>query len=158
MRAPQSMFSFKANLIPFLPTVQSNRASMGAKMITQAVPLDQREAPLVQVLRSGQETYEDLMGGFLSPVLGKDPATEKTRDGVIEKITKDYITIKTSDGKLLKRGLYNNFPLNQDGYLDSSPLVEVGDKVKSYTPLAQNNYSEGKTLSLGKNLNVAYMS
>ncbi len=158
MRAPQSMFSFKANLIPFLPTVQSNRASMGAKMITQAVPLDEREAPLVQVTRSGNDTYEDLLGGFLSPVLGKDPATNKNRSGVVQKVDKNYITIKTDDGKLIKRGLYHNFPLNQDGYLNSAPLVKEGDKVKSNTPLAENNYSKGETLSLGKNLNVAYMS
>ena len=158
MRAPQSMFSFKANLIPFLPTVQSNRASMGAKMITQAVPLDQREEPLVQVIRSGNETYEDLLGGFLSPVLGKDPATGKTRTGVVTSVDKNYITIKTTDGKSIKRGLYHNFPLNQDGYLDSEPLVQVGDKVNSSTPLADNNYSTGETLAIGKNLNVAYMS
>jgi DNA-directed RNA polymerase subunit beta len=152
MREPQSMFSFKANLVPFLPTVQSNRASMGAKMMTQAVPLDQKEKPLVQVLRSGSTTYEDVIGSYLNPVL---PEGKK---GTIESITKDYITIKLDSGKKVKTGLYNNFPLNQDGYLQSSPLVKVGDKVNSKTLLAENNYSVGPTLSLGKNLNVAYMS
>lgn len=152
MREPQSMFSFKANLVPFLPTVQSNRASMGAKMMTQAVSLDQKEKPLVQVLRSGDTTYEDVIGSYLNPVL---PEGKK---GTVESITKDYITIKLNDGKKLKTGLYNNFPLNQDGYLQSTPLVKVGDKVSDKTLLAENNYSDGKTLALGKNLNVAYMS
>ena len=158
MRAPQSMFSYKANLIPFLPTVQSNRASMGGKMITQAAPLDNKEAPLVQVIRSGNQTYEDLMGGYLNPTLGVDPKTGKQRSGVVQKVSKDYITIKLKGGKTIKRGLYNNFPLNQDGFLDSIPLVKEGDKITSKTMLAENNYSDGTTLALGKNLNVAYMS
>lgn len=153
MRSPQSMFSFKANLIPFLSTVQANRASMGAKMMTQAVPLNNKEVPLVQTVRSGKFTYEDLIGSYLNPVLGGD-----NLKGVVTKITPDYITVKTSEGKSIKKGLYNNFPLNQDGFLHSIPLVKVGDKITSKTLLAENNYSTGPTLSLGKNLNVAYMS
>ena len=43
MKDTQSMFSFKANLVPFLPTVQSNRASMAGKMMTQATPFDVKE-------------------------------------------------------------------------------------------------------------------
>ena len=152
MREPQSMFSFKANLVPFLPTVQSNRASMGAKMMTQAVSLDEKEKPLVQVLRSGNTTYEDVIGSYLNPVLPTGA------QGTVENITKDFITIKLKDGKKIKTGLYNNFPLNQDGYLQSKPLVKVGDKVTDKTLLAENNYSDGKTLALGKNLNVAYMA
>ena len=152
MREPQSMFSFKANLVPFLPTVQSNRASMGAKMMTQAVALDQKEKPLVQVLRSGNTTYEDVIGSYLNPVI---PEGE---EGEVKSVTKDYITIKLKGGKNIKAGLYNNFPLNQDGYLQSTPLVKVGDKVSDKTLLAENNYSVGPTLALGKNLNVAYMS
>ena len=38
------------------------------------------------------------------------------------------------------------------------PFIKVGDKVNSSTLLAENNYSVGPTLALGKNLNVAYMS
>ena len=62
------------------------------------------------------------------------------------------------NGERLKAGLYNNFPLNQDGFLQSKPLVKPGDKVTSNTLLAENNYSVGSTLALGKNLKVAYMA
>ncbi|MBT7928568.1 hypothetical protein HN682_01435, partial [Candidatus Peregrinibacteria bacterium] len=67
------------------------------------------------------------------------------------------INITLENGKKIKKGLYNNFPLNQDGFLHSKATVKVGDKVKWDTPLAENNYSSGRTLSLGKNLTVAYM-
>tara|TARA_Y100000310_G_C20680679_1_gene815762 strand:+ start:2107 stop:2271 length:165 start_codon:yes stop_codon:yes gene_type:complete len=53
--------------------------------------------------------------------------------------------------------LYNNFPLNQDGFLHSTPIVKAGDKVVHDTPLTETNYSVNNTLALGKNLAVAYM-
>jgi len=162
IRSPKSMFSFASNMVPFMQTVQGNRASTAGRMIGQALGLDNKEAPLVQTLRdsgagTGKETYEKLIGNFLNPILGKD-SKGKTQKGIVEKITKDYIYIKTSDGRQVKRGLYNNFPLNQDGFLHSNPLVKVGDSIKSDTILADNNYADKDTLALGKNLSVAYMA
>jgi len=50
-----------------------------------------------------------------------------------------------------------NLPLNQDGFLHSSPIVTRGDKVTTYTPLTESNYADKGTLAIGKNLTVAYM-
>tara|TARA_Y100000592_G_scaffold27891_1_gene44402 strand:+ start:18054 stop:24128 length:6075 start_codon:yes stop_codon:yes gene_type:complete len=162
IRSPKSMFSFASNMVPFMQNVQGNRASTAGRMIGQALALDDKEAPLVLTQReatatSNAPTYEQLIGNYLNPILGKD-ADGKSRKGTVEKITKDYIHIKTSDGKKIKRGLYNNFPLNQDGFLDSTPLVKVGDKVDSKTVLAENNYSVKDKLAIGKNLSVGYMA
>ncbi|MBC8409903.1 MAG: hypothetical protein H8E12_14445 [Rhodobacteraceae bacterium] len=148
----QGIFSYASNLVPFMQNTQGNRTSMGGRMMQQAVALSIKEAPLVQVATSPEKkmTFETAVGSYLNPVLG-------VGKGVVTKITSDYITIKTDKGDTVKKGLYNNFPLNQDGFLQSTPLVKVGDNVNSNTKLADNNYSAEGTLALGKNLTVAYM-
>jgi DNA-directed RNA polymerase subunit beta' len=156
-----SMFSIPTNLVPFIENTQGNRASMGGRMIQQALPLIDREAPLVQTKMGEDSTFEEFAGGFLDPILGED--TDKDGKvikptGVVTKVTEDYVFIKQdTDGKIVKRGLYKDFPLNQEGYLNSTPLVEEGDKVKWNTPLADNNYNDSGTLAIGKNLTVAFM-
>jgi len=151
LRSPRTMFSFPSNLVPFLPNTQANRAGTGARMIGQAMGLDDREPPLVRTYRDSKSTYEDLLGGYLNPKL------EEGETGTVEKVEGDYIDIKLSNGKSRRLGIYNNFPLNQDGFLNSTVLVKPGDKVDSTTALTESNYSKGNTLSIGKNLTVAYM-
>jgi DNA-directed RNA polymerase subunit beta len=76
----------------------------------------------------------------------------------VTRVSKDYVYIRRDqDGKTVKKGLYVNFPLNQDGFLHSTPLVVKGDKIKHDTPLAETNYSIKNTLALGRNLRIAYM-
>lgn len=157
MRSPKSMFSYATNLVPFLPNVQGNRASTGGRMITQALSIDQKEEPLVQTKRDKDSTYEFYMGSYLSPQLSPS-SNESIRTGKVVRITDEYIHVLV-DGKEEKIGLYKNFPLNQDGYLDSTPIVKVGDVVKSGQPLAETNYSvPNGTLAIGKNLTVGYLS
>ena len=157
IRSPKSMFSFSTNLVPFLQNTQGNRASTGARMITQAMSLVDREEPLVQTRRSDKGTYEKFIGSYLNPVLGLDDDGKKIKEATVTKVTSDYVHMKTPDGEEIKRGLYKNFPLNQDGFLNSTPLVKEGDKVTTDTQLADNNYTKDSILSLGKNLTVAYM-
>jgi DNA-directed RNA polymerase beta subunit len=68
-----------------------------------------------------------------------------------------YLKDNNSDA-IQKVGIYNNFPLNQDGFLHSHVKLNVGDKVKKGQTLYDLNYSKNDTLALGKNLNVAFMS
>lgn len=151
LRSPRTMFSFPSNLVPFLPNTQANRAATGGRMIGQAMSLDDREPPLVRTYRDKKTTYEDLLGGYLNPKL--DPG----ENGIVDSIDDQYINIKLDNNKIKKLGLYKDFPLNQDGYLNSTVLVKPGDKVDDMTPLTESNYSKGHTLSIGKNLTVAYM-
>ena len=78
--------------------------------------------------------------------------------GEVTKVTKDYVYLKGDDGSKQKIGLYNNFPLNGNNFLHSSPQVEAGDKVRTNTILAENNYNDDGALAIGKNVNIAYMS
>jgi DNA-directed RNA polymerase subunit beta' len=158
LRSPQSMFDFGANLVPFLSTTQGNRASTAGRMITQALPLDNPEAPLTTVNRDGESTYEDFMGTILLPTLSKESGKDNV-GGTVDKITDEYIHIKGDDGEDYKVGLYKDFPLNQDGFLNTSPIVKEGDKVKPKDLLAKSNFTDDKgRLALGKNLTVAYIS
>lgn len=160
LRSPKTIFSYASNLVPFLPNVQGNRASTGSRMLTQAMSLDQKESPMVQVQRDVDgNTYEQEIGSFLN-VWGRD-SDGKPKKGTVEKVEDEYIHIKNDKtNEVEKVGLYKNFPLNQDGFLDTTKInVKAGDKVNSSTPLFETNYSDKNgTLAIGKNLKVAYMS
>jgi DNA-directed RNA polymerase subunit beta' len=144
-----SMYSYTSNLVPFLANTQGNRASMGSRMLTQAVGLSNREKPLVQSYYDDKQTWEDITGLYLQPYAAEA--------GEITYVDDDYIGLKTDKGKDVKIGLYNYFPLNQNSYLHSTPLVKVGDKVKKDEVLADHNFSKDSTLAVGANVNVAYM-
>jgi len=145
---PQALLSWSTNLIPYLPSNQGNRAMMASKMLEQAISLKHREAPLVQV-GFGATTSEKRIGEGLvvsAPV-----------DGVVKKVTKDFILIKGNDGKEVKLDLYNNFTLNRKSFLNHESKVKEGDTVKKGQLLADNNFTKDGTLALGTNMRVAYL-
>lgn len=76
------LYAPSSNLIPMMESIQGNRATMGSKMQTQALPLVDRQAPLVQVgarqlLAGGKErisSFERELGKLVvptAPVAGK---------------------------------------------------------------------------------------
>lgn len=76
------LYAPSSNLIPLMESIQGNRATMGSKMQTQALPLVDRQAPLVQVgarqiLGRGKEqvtSFEHELGRLVvptAPVAGK---------------------------------------------------------------------------------------
>ncbi len=160
LRSPAAMFDYGANMVPYLSTTQGNRASTAGRMITQALPLDDPDTPLTLTMRdkARDETYEDQVGSYLLPALELE-TKDASIGGEVTKIDDDYIYIKGEDNNDYKVGLYKDFPLNQDGYLNSKPVVGVGDKVKGDQILAKSNYTDDKgRLAMGKNLSVAYVS
>ena len=144
-----ALFAWNANLIPFLPSNQANRAMMASKQMEQAISLKHREAPLVQTKATGLNTsYESVIGhgsAITSPIEGK-----------VVTITKDYIGIK-SGNTTTKVNIYNNFTLNRETFIHNTPAVKVGDMVKKDQLLADNNYTKDGVLALGTNLKAAYL-
>jgi len=159
MESSWSLFSWPTNLIPFIQSNDAVRASFGSKMTGQALPLVNKESPLVESKITGVSediTFEKAVARYLSPSL--PPGVSKAK---VTKITDDYVHLK-ADGsnKTIKVGLFNNFPLNRETFLDSKPVVKVGDEVTSKSPiLAHTNFQDDKdgSLALGLNVNVAYM-
>ena len=140
-------FSIASNNIPFLPSASGVRAQMATKMLEQALPLANREAPLVQV-GLGKETVESAVGeGF---------SVRAKEDGVIKEITDGKVVIKTKDG-VVEQALYKNVPLNKKSFLNAEASVKVGDSVKAGDVLADSNFTKGGRLALGTNLRAAYV-
>ena len=150
LTSSKSLFSFAANLVPFLPTVSGARAMMASKQQEQAVSLKHREAPLVQTKTDGKATFDQVVGYFSahpSPV-----------EGTVSKVSQDKVEIVDKAGKAHEVQLYNHFPLNGGkNMLHSEPLVAAGDKVSRLQTLADTNYTKGGHLALGTNLRVAYV-
>lgn len=140
-----SMFDTSANMIPFLNSLQGNRGLTASKMQEQALTLKNRDMPLYKIVDKKIDigkTFGSQIAVPKSPVNGK-----------ITAITKDDITIDNKH----KVQLYNDFPLNSEGFLANNPIVEVGDNVKKDQILADNNNTRGGEFALGGNLSVAYL-
>jgi DNA-directed RNA polymerase beta subunit/DNA-directed RNA polymerase beta' subunit len=144
-----ALFSPSTNLIPYLPSDQGNRAMMAAKMLEQAISLKYREAPNVQV---GTTTSH----GTLEAEMGNKMAVMAPVAGTITKVTPDYLIVKGGKEEH-KINLYNNYALNRKSFLHHTPVVKVGDKVKTGQLLADNNFTRGGLLALGTNLRTAYI-
>ena len=152
---PNSMFAWTTTLIPFLGNNSGNRALVAAKMVTQSVALKHPETPLVKVMTERGEPYDQIIGDYLKP---KVPQDISSSSATVEKIDENYITIKDKKGDQFKVGLYNNFPLNQESYLHSKPVVAVGQTVKRGQALADTNFvDDSGQFAPGLNVNVAYM-
>ena len=154
MRSPKQLFSITANLIPFLPSDQANRAGMATRHMEQAISLKNREQPLVQVVsgntRQQHKTWEGIVGDFTahnSPV-----------NGVVESVSNTKIVIKDKKGERHTIGMYDNFPLNEKkAFLHSTPIVKKGDTVKSGQIIADTNFTKDGVLANGLNLRVGYL-
>jgi DNA-directed RNA polymerase subunit beta len=149
----EDSFNPLVNMIPIKSTVKGQRVMMGARMLTQALPILNAEAPLVQsgVPGDKDESYEEQYGKYMG-------AIRSSVKGQVVGISPDEITIKTADGALHKQEIYNNLPYNRKSAIHSTPMVRVGDLVDPDTLLAKSNFTDDKgTTALGLNLRTAYI-
>lgn len=139
--APCQMVGVSAALIPFLEHDDANRALMGSNMQRQAVPLLVTEPPIVG---TGMEPSVARNSGM---VLRAD------RAGKVTYVDASRIEI---DGR--KYPLRKFTGLNERTCLNQKPLVTVGQKVKKGDLLADSAATFNGSLSLGRNVLVAFMS
>lgn len=150
----ENSFSPLANLIPLKSMVKGQRVAMGSRMLTQALPLVDPEAPLVQSgvpgsggARSFEEEYARHMG-----------AVHAEKPGQVESVSPDSITLKHDDGTRSTVELYNNLPFNRKTFFHQEPAVQPGDTVKPGQPLARSNFTDAQGVTaLGKNFRTAYV-
>ncbi len=146
--SPNQVVSVAAALIPFLEHDDANRALMGSNMQRQAVPLLITEAPLVG---TGMEDKTAKDSGLA--VIAK-------RDGVVEKIDRDRIVIKTFENDFNSYDIYHlmkNRKSNQNTIYEQRPLVDKGERVKAGEIIADGPGMNQGELALGKNVLVAFM-
>ncbi len=146
--SPRSLFGVASNLVPFLQNNQGNRAMTAAKQQEQAVPLEHREAPLVQVEMDRGGTFEQALGLYASR---RAPVA-----GVVKTVKKDAVIINDGD-KDHEVQIYRNFPLNGTSLYDMDVQVKKGDQVEKGQLLADSTFTKDGTLALGTNLRTAYI-
>ncbi len=164
------IYSPATSLVPFLHNIQGNRAIMGSKMQTQALPLIGREAPLIQVKSHKPNlSYEQLYTKLINPHSPITGTISKIENGSIHIIpdseqketsssTKTSSEKQSTVDKSVKVPYQINFPFPSKTYLHHDLKVKVGDKVTEGQSLADSNFTKDDTLALGKNLSVAYMA
>lgn len=144
------MYTITTNLVPFLNSNHPGRLTMAGKAIPQALSLVDREQPLVQTTNASGISFVKQLGsviGTVSPVHGS-----------VSKVTPDGVTIKADEGHSVHVKAVRNLPFNMKGFHDDeSALVKEGDKVQPGQQLFESNYTRNGVLSLGKNLEVAYI-
>jgi DNA-directed RNA polymerase subunit beta len=156
-------YSPATSLIPMIHNIQGNRAIMGSKMGTQALPLLEREAPYVQVKSHlpGDVSFEAIYGHMTVPVAPVSGKVKKIEGGYIwiepHKEKQAEKTAAASDAKLVKVPYENHFPFPSKTYLHHDIQVKPGDKVEAGQRLADSNFTRNGVMALGKNLLVGYM-
>jgi DNA-directed RNA polymerase beta subunit len=145
------MFDMGSNLVPMVEGIKGGRLLMGGKMLTQAMPLQEPEAPLVQSADDDGVSFEHKAGEYAGVVRATEP-------GTVTAVGRKGIRVRGADGKTRVYDMYNNFPLNRKSYLSNTPQVKAGDTVRKGQLLARSNMTDQEgNVALGKNLRVAYM-
>jgi DNA-directed RNA polymerase subunit beta len=143
--SPRQMVSVATAMIPFLEHDAANRALMGANMQRQAVPLLRSESPLVGT------------GTELRAAVDAGDVLVNEKDGVVEELSADFITIMADDGSRRTYQLHKFRRSNQGTCVNQKPIVGEGDRVLQGQVIADGPCTENGEMALGKNLLVAIM-
>lgn len=153
--AMEEAFNQLSNMIPMKSQVKGQRLVMASRMTTQALPLVDAEAPLVQSAipgTNGNQSYEELyskgMGALRAP-----------QAGTVLGVDDNGIRVRYDDGTEDTHELYTNFPFNRKTYIHQTAAVKPGDRFNPDQLLAYSNYTDKTGASaLGKNARTAYIA
>lgn len=152
MPSMEEGFSALSNLIPGKSGMKAQRVAMGSRMLTQALPLEGAEAPLVQnaLPNDHSRSYEDELGMALGAVRADKP-------GRVIDVTDTNIKVKYDDGTETDHQIYKTFPFNRKSEITQTPAVTVGQVFKPGDLLAYSNHTDKNgTTALGKNFRTGY--
>ena len=119
-----------ANVVPMMNNAQSARLFYASRFVDQAMPLQNRETPLVQSLdpqSADGKSFEDTYGARVGARYSND-------DGEVVSVDPDEIVIKTADGQQKHINLYNNFQFNRKTSLTNKAVVKPASWRMSQTP------------------------
>lgn len=143
--SPKMVVSVATAMIPFLENDDANRASKGANMQRQAVPLLVSEAPIVG---TGIEYKAAIDSGAI---------VCSDYEGKVTRLASDEIFITDETGKEHEYKLIKFARSNQSTCINQRPIVLKGEKVKKGQVIADGPATENGEISLGRNVLVAFM-
>lgn len=149
----ENTFSPIGNLIPIKSEIKGQRDAMASRMLTQALPLANAEAPLVRGALPENEgrSFEEEYGSHMGAVRARQGGRVVGMDDGVLKLAYD-------DGAKDEVELYDHFPFNRKTFIHQTPLVQVGQMFKADQPLVRSNYTDDKGVTaLGLNARVAYI-
>src|SRR3990167_2101621 len=144
--ATNQAFSIATSMIPFLNHDEASRALMASNMQRQATPCIIPEVPLVA---TGMEA--DALKDTGRLVFAKEDGVVTHSDGI-------KISVKNSKGKETGYNLIKFSRTNGFTVFHQRPIVNIGDKVKKGSILADTSASKGGQSATGQNILVAFMS
>lgn len=121
---------------------------------TQALPLENAEAPLVQnaVPDQSDQSYDELYGARMG-------AVKADRAGHVLSVSPDSIEVGYVDGTKQTIELAQNRPGNRKTFFHQEPMVQPGQAVGPGTLLARSNFTDDKgTGALGLNVRAGYIN
>lgn len=149
----EDSFSPLGNMVPMKSMVKGQRAVMAARMMTQALPLANPEAPFVQ---SGVPDRDDW--SFEDEYSDKMGALRADKPGRVVDVNPNGITVQYQDGTKQTHDLYQNFPFNRKTFIHQTPNVQPGQVVQPGDLLARSNFTDANGVTaLGANARVAYI-
>lgn len=143
--SPIQIVSIGTALIPFLEHDDANRALMGSNMQRQSVPLVNTERPMVGTGLESRVAQDS--GMSLSSVAA----------GEVVYVSGDEIHVKDDKGTIHKHDQIKYLRSNQDTCMNQRAVVKQGQKVKAGEVLADGAATCNGELSLGRNIQVAFM-
>lgn len=149
--SPENELSGLSHLVPLVSAVKGHRMLMVARMLSQALPLDGAEAPLVQSLTDDDRTtFQSHFGRWAG-------AVRSDLSGRVAKVTPTFIEV-VGEGGRKRFPVYDNLPLNRRTFLHNTPTVQVGQTVEQGDLLARSNFTDvNGDLAVGRNLRVGYL-
>jgi DNA-directed RNA polymerase beta subunit len=151
----EDVFNPLGNMVPMKSTVKGQRSVMAARMLTQALPLTEPEAPLVQsgIPNEKDKSYEHEYGHRLGAVLYRLDGPGRVRS-----VDDSQIVVEGPQGQRQAIELHRNLPFNRKTFFHQEPVVKAGDTVQPGQLLARSNFTDQHgTAALGKNARVAYI-
>lgn len=150
-------FNQLSNLILAKSANANQRVAMGSRMLTQAMPLSNPEAPLVRPGPSfdgspfAKEAFSKILGENVGAIRAKKAGTvQSVKDGVIQ--------VLNDDGTTDEHDLFQWHPLNRKSFIHQEATVRPGQRFGQGDLLARSNNTDAEgNVAPGTNLRAAYV-
>ena len=149
----EKQFAPITSLVPLKSAMKQQRTAMAQRMLTQALPILNAEAPLVQSALADEpnKSYEEHYAHFLG-------AVRAPREGTVIEASPGLIRIQHPDGTQSEQTLATHYPYPRKTYLHQTPAVRPGQSVRPGDLLATSNFTDAKGVTaMGLNARVAYI-